>query len=262
MYNTLLTQAIKLERNHRGDIFAAFFVQILLRLIALVPLAAIFTPHKQLACLCPLLWVFLVLPLRFSMADGLNRFVAGEKLFSYRIISFSQYFSKLLKALGQLIKMLLSGALIISAMVYVVDLSTKVDPFTFIRMLQQLGGGKFETGLVVAAAIACALCIPIIMMMGFCCGDRFIFAKGIKPYSGMRRGYFKVGLLSFLLLLPAIACVVGAFFTSMPLFIYTLGRDTSGFKTALYLLIAAILLYVPSLPIRKLLVPIAVNHEA
>lgn len=261
MYKALLSEVFQIKKGRDADFWKGVFLHILVRLAALVPLAALLTPHWQIAFLSPAIFILLVLPLRFSMAEGLMGFVKGEKLFSPAVLSFDNYFSKLVMGFKQALKMLLSGILIIGAAAYVVHLTAVTDPFTFIRMLQQIGGGDFVTGLVVAAGGALLLCVPMLLAEGFFCGDRFFYAAKKAPYKGMSKKYFKVGFLSFLLLLPAIACVIAAFFTAAPPFIQSLTQDTSGFKPAMYMLIGAVVLYIPAFPVRKLLVPVQVKNE-
>jgi|GEM_PF-2914668 len=262
LYKELLSETLKIKKGRDADFWKGVFLHILVRLAALIPLAAIMTPHWEIAFLSPAIFVFFVLPLRFSMAEGLLAFANGEKLFSPRVLSFENYFGKLFMGLRQVLKMLLSGALILGAAVYVIHLTAVTDPFTFIRMLQQIGGGSFEAGLAVAAGVAMLLCVPMLIAEGFFCADRFFYTIKKAPYKGMGKKYFKVGFLSFLLLLPTIACVVAALFTAAPPFIQSLTQDTSGFKPAMYMLVGAVILYIPAFPVRKLLVPAEMKNEA
>jgi hypothetical protein len=262
LYTQLTKEAFQIKKGRALDLWMGFLLQALVRLVALVPLAALFTPYKTLAFLCPALFILLVLPLRISMADALNAFARGEKLFSIRCVSFKNYFGKLFKGLAQLVKLFLAGLLFIGAAVYLLIMLDQVDMFSSFRILYQLGGGSTITGIMVIVGFAALLCLPMLLTMGFLCADRFFYAMKKAPYKGMRKRYFKVGLLSFILLLPSLAFITAAFFTAMPPFIDSLTRDTSGFKPAFFMLVGALLLYLPTLPVRKLLVPVAVKHEA
>ncbi len=76
------------------------FVALLIRVAALIPLAALFvfgtgSPLRWLALLCPVLIVFLVLPLRMSFAQAMVQ-LQGERRFSFdRALSTSDYGEKL-----------------------------------------------------------------------------------------------------------------------------------------------------------------------
>lgn len=105
----------------KGNAFAFYMTLLLyvllafvLRLIALAPLLALFafepgSAWQYLALLCPLLMVFVVLPLRFSFAEALVQ-EADERIFSLKTaFSFSQYGEKWLRGLVHAIQVMLWG---------------------------------------------------------------------------------------------------------------------------------------------------------
>lgn len=80
------------------------FVALLLRLLALAPLACLFvfpagSPLKLLALLCPVLLVLLVLPLRYSFAEAMVR-RGGYRYFSFdTALNLGNYGEKLAESL-------------------------------------------------------------------------------------------------------------------------------------------------------------------
>ena len=76
------------------------FIALMIRVFCLLPLAALFIfeagdPLRWLALLCPVLHIFLVMPLRYSFAEALVQ-ERGSRYFSFdKAFSLSSYFSKL-----------------------------------------------------------------------------------------------------------------------------------------------------------------------
>lgn len=81
-------------------VFLYMFAALLLRITALVPLAALFVFEsgsnlRWLALLCPIMFLFVVIPLRYSFAEALVQ-ERGSRYFSYdKAYGFASYGSKL-----------------------------------------------------------------------------------------------------------------------------------------------------------------------
>lgn len=261
-YKSLLSKAIHIAKTHKSEWVNGFFIAFILRLIAAAPLMALFTPYKEWAMLSPVIFLFGVMPLRFSMAERLNALVAGGRFFDAKLVSFENYFGKLRKGMWQGIKLLVYGIGVIAFFAYLGQLwGDTTDGFKIIRWLIQLGGGSVDTGILVLIGVCLVLCIPVLIGMGVNCADRFVFMLGRKMVKGERKRYFKSGLLNFCLLLPSIACVVAGILVSLLPAINALSTKALNLPLSGALILIAICLYIPTLPIRKLLTPIMVQHN-
>lgn len=91
--------------------FVYMLLALLLRAVMLAPLAFLTTEKLKLcALLCPVLLVFIVLPLRFSFADALVQPSPRSRSFSLKeAFSFSQYGEKLAESLKHAVRVLLWG---------------------------------------------------------------------------------------------------------------------------------------------------------
>lgn len=259
----LISKAFACAKGRWGNLFAGFFVLAVTRLAALSPLAALYIGGEALpvALLCPVLIVFFILPLRFSTAKALNDFVNGGRFFSPELLSFKGYGRKLLMAIWQLIKIAVYAIPVAALCGYTVHHLQTTDFITTLGQLRNLGGST-DAGLMIYFAAFLVLTIPLLIGFGLNCAGRFFFARGqALPGSGERK-YFHSGLISFLILLPALALVAwGVLAAALP-FIQSLTRDRSGFLTARLLLPPAGLWYVATLPLRKLLTPLAIHSYA
>jgi len=97
-------QALKQAKGRYADLLAGSLVQAALRLLALCPLLGLLAPRtsplKYLAALTPLAIVFVIFPLRASMAEAMADFMAGGKFCTKKLVSFDRYAEKLKNALG------------------------------------------------------------------------------------------------------------------------------------------------------------------
>ncbi len=122
------------------------FLALLIRVAALAPLAALFvfeagSPLRWLALLCPVLIVFLVLPLRMSFAQAMVQ-LPGERWFSFdRALSTSDYGEKLGESLLHalhVLKWALPLAGMTAALVY---FYYNTDLISLMQGLSDLGAG-------------------------------------------------------------------------------------------------------------------------
>ena len=249
-------------KGRAKGLYKGFFVLLLVWLAAMVPLAALAAKAKALAWLCPVLVLFFVLPARVSSADALMRFARGGAFITPALISYAQYPKKLTYVLKQIIKIALFAVPLAALAGYVIYLwNGGVDVFTLITRIKNLGG-TIQKGLLVCLLVAVAAFIPVLIGMGLYCADRFYQSGYVKtPPRVPRRTALKSGLLSFCLLFPAIALVIAAIVTAVPRFVETLGQDRSGLGPALFLLAAAVLYYLPTAPIRKLITPVMLMNR-
>lgn len=126
------------------------FVALLLRLLALAPLACLFvfpagSPLKLLALLCPVLLVLLVLPLRYSFAEAMVR-RDGRRYFSFdTALNLGNYGEKLAESLLHAAHVIKWGIPFFAMLIYGYYWYKEVDALTLLSTLTQLGRGWTNT---------------------------------------------------------------------------------------------------------------------
>ncbi len=122
------------------------FMAVLIRLAALLPLAALFvlsagSPWRWLALISPLLLVFVVLPLRFSFAQALVQ-PQGERRFSFdRAFSLSGYGQKLGESLLHALHIAIWGIPLCGMAAFTVYVYYETDLISLMRSLSDMGAG-------------------------------------------------------------------------------------------------------------------------
>ena len=122
------------------------FVALLLRLLALAPLACLFvfpagSPLKLLALLCPVLLVLLVLPLRYSFAEAMVR-RGGYRYFSFdTALNLGNYGEKLAESLLHAAHVIKWGIPFFAMLIYGYYWYKEVDALTLLSTLTRLGRG-------------------------------------------------------------------------------------------------------------------------
>ncbi len=120
------------------------FVALLLRILALLPLAALFafpagSPLKWLALLCPAIAVFLVLPLRFSFAEALTQ-RRRERYFSFdKALGMSRYGEKLAEGLLWALNLIKWSLPLVAMLAGLYLWQANTDAFTLLGSVTQLG---------------------------------------------------------------------------------------------------------------------------
>ena len=126
------------------------FVALLLRLLALAPLACLFvfpagSPLKLLALLCPVLLVLLVLPLSYSFAEAMVR-RDGSRYFSFdTALNLGNYGEKLAESLLHAAHVIKWGIPFFAMLIYGYYWYKEVDALTLLSTLTQLGRGWTNT---------------------------------------------------------------------------------------------------------------------
>lgn len=122
------------------------FVGLLLRLLALAPLACLFvfpagSPLKLLALLCPVLLVLLVLPLRYSFAEAMVR-RDGRRYFSFdTALNLGNYGEKLAESLLHAAHVIKWGIPFFAMLIYGYYWYKEVDALTLLSTLTRAGPG-------------------------------------------------------------------------------------------------------------------------
>jgi len=256
-------QALKQAKGRYADLLAGSLVQAALRLLALCPLLGLLAPRtsplKYLAALTPLAIVFVIFPLRASMAEAMADFMAGGKFCTKKLVSFDRYAEKLKNALGHAGLVLLWALPLMAALGYLAFAFVgggEIDALTALRFVGGIGdlvGGSFMEGIVLMVLALIVLALP--MCYGLCrlssCRHLWALKAPVSVLNGARIRQVGLGLVNTLLLLPLFALaawvgldIVKAFldsfsFPSMTKYVYILAAG-------------AAVLYLPLLPLRKL----------
>lgn len=260
-------QAVKSISKGFSDWMAGMLVSILVRLIAFSPLLTLLfckagDPLRLAVWLTPILYILFVLPLRYSMAEAALQAYQGGTFCTTALVSLKRYGRKLSALISQGIRLLpwalpLSAAVGYGAYLYLGG----VDSLTLMRMLQSLGkslGGEsgFMEGVYLVAAGYSLLFLILLFGMMRNGMFRFVWAEMsganqparqemLRRLRGNRIRQFAIGLIQVVLLIP---------FTAVEGYLCYTGLRT-GFTPllAVGMVIAAVVLYLPLLPIRKIL---------
>ena len=119
-------------------------IALMLRVIAFLPLAALFVFQngwRYLALLCPVLLIFLILPLRFSFAQGLVQ-QKRERNFSFdKALSLSRYGEKLSESVLHALHVLKWALPLLAFFVGVYFWQADTDWMTLLKSIRELGAG-------------------------------------------------------------------------------------------------------------------------
>lgn len=254
-------EALKQAKGRYGDLVAGFVVHIALRLMALCPLMTLLAPAnsglKYLALLTPALWILLVWPLRFSLAEALEEFMAGGKFCNAKLLSLSNYGLKMKNALSHALIVLMWALPLIAALGYLYFAFVgggELDAFTALRHLGSIGsfiGGSFIEGVLLLIVAIILLSLP--MFYGLCrlSANRHLWAAGADGFNGSRVQQLCLGLWNTLMLLPFFVAIAWVGWDIINVFLDTFGLPDM--TQYIYLLAgAAAVLYLPLMPLRKL----------
>ncbi len=204
-----------------GEVLLFLLFQIAVRLIAAVPLIALFTPgYGWIAWLSPLLFVLIVMPARRAAACAYRSLLRGGALFTREMgIGWKPYGRLLWESLKTAFCVLLWSAPLIAAGVWAYSLfraegvQGSTDGLTLIRQVRDFGGGDPVRGAVYLALAVLALILLMTVGCAFHSGARHDKAQPPKQIRFFRhRGRAMLAwLLGMLLFLPfalAVALVI------------------------------------------------------
>lgn len=135
------------------SVLAYMLLALLMRVIAFAPLYFLVANEGALwyaALLCPVLLVFLVLPLRYSFAEALVQ-RAGEQCFSLKTaFSFGHYGEKLAESLLHALNVLKWGVPTAAALGYAYHCYNRVDALTLLKGISAMGKAATDVWCAVA----------------------------------------------------------------------------------------------------------------
>ncbi len=265
-------------KGRYSDWLAGMLALIVVRALALMPLLALIffqkgDPMQYIALLAPVLYIFIVLPLRYSMGEAMSRALNGEAFSTVRLLSFKGYGQKLTAVFLQGLHLLPWALPLVAGLAAGWYLMYGVKDFTdLFRMLKSIGlffgeGYGIMQGIYVVLAFAGLLFLVLLYGMMRNGMIRFVWLPAGGTYKkarqemlhrlkGRRLGQFLVGLFQSLLLLPVLAPAgyMG----------YRLLREFSKYmrinlaqlqepQMLIGIVLVFFLLYLPLLPLRKVL---------
>lgn len=250
-------------RTQFPQLMLTLLLQMILRVMALTPLLFLASEEtKMLALLCIPLYVLIVLPARQNAAACMQDALAGESVFSLRMISVKDYGRKVGRGLAMALLLMLWGSLFIGCTVAAVYIYFgDVDVFTLLKTLMSLGSGSSIKGATVVLEIYAATLLPLLLGVAFHSGTRHAVALGGREMlRGQRWNVVAAWLVGLVVLLPfaAVAAYIGMGYVSgLIAALASLGTGTVSLpplrENLLALLAAAVFLLIPAIPFKQLL---------
>lgn len=266
-FSSVLRESFLIYRKHFRELMMTLLLELVLRLIALVPLLFLAAPQtRPLALISLPLYLFMILPARQNVALCVQRLLSGGSLFTAELISAEGYGKKLKRSLITALKMLLWSAPLILGLALIqivrsID-GNKLDVLTLMRFIKSMGGNNLYRGIGMLAAIYLATLIPVLIGCAFHSGDRHAAALGRPELPKGRRGalirQWFAGLIVFLPFLMAAAFPLAGFIRALSneidAFMTTFEFSFPSVGTALAALGAlTVILILPAIPMRSLI---------
>ena len=202
------TAQVFFEKSGQGIV--CVLVQLALRLMVAAPLLFLVTTEVPYLALLSIPLYLLIIPVaRQNMAEAMQDAISGGELLSAKLISTENYGRKFLRGLKQALLMLLWAALFIAPTVVLLwAYAGRIDAFTLMRVVMDLGGGSFMNGIKLVLVIYAATVLPIVLGCAFHSGARHAYALGDKKLiRGHRGGVMLVWLAGLVALIPFFAVV-------------------------------------------------------
>ena len=164
---------------------------------------------RPLALLCPLMLIFIALPMRQSTAEAMQLFLAGAPMATVAMLPLNGYWKKVARSLrmtGLMLLWLLPFAVMLGLLLYAL---TGMDFLTALGYLSSLGGGDFGQGIIrYVMLMMLMLLFPLFGVM-FHSGTRHACAlNDRKLVKGHRGQLIRLWLSGMLFVLPVAICVV------------------------------------------------------
>lgn len=261
-------------KGRYADWLAGMLVSVVIRLIALSPLMALALtkegdPLRLISLAAPILYLFAVLPLRYSFGETMSRALSGEPFSAGRLLSFQGYGRKLKAVILQGLHLLPWALPIMAAggvTLYFMHYTDGVSLLMFVRSLGKLLGEQsgLKEGVYMLSGFAGLLVLLLLFGMMRNGMVRFLWLKSGGDYKAARRlmlqslkgrrgGQFWAGLFQGALALPALLAEAYLGYR-----MFRLG--TASPKLALLALGVFFALYWLLLPLRKILQAVYIDN--
>ncbi len=258
-------QAWQVYRAQWPEMMVLALVRLAMDLISAAPLLLMIANEtRPFALLCLPLIVLLVLPLRQSAADALQRALNGEKNFAACLAWQRDYQQKLLRGIKQTLLMLLWAAPFLAvtswaAWLYSAEgVQGETDAVTLMLKVSSLGGGDLLRGAAVAVGLYALTLLPLLCGLAFHSGTRHAWALGDRSIlAGHRGGVMRLWLTELVVFVPfllALLLLLAGYMPALVAAFKTFAFDTlpSPKRLALEAFAASLVLLLPLLPLRAL----------
>lgn len=264
--------ACRAWRHMPGDRLRFALVQGVFRLMAFAPLLFLFVPAVRYLALLSLPLMGCLLFIRQNAACAMQTALEGGAMCTPQLLDFTDLRQRSIIVLKQAGLILLWGLPFLAATIFLYAAFTGLtDGFTLILSLRNLGGGKTVRGVGIAALLYLVTLLPLLFGLAFHSWVRHAFVLG-QPLEGEQKliadHRWKVLHAQLTGLITLIPFLLAAFFISrsyLSAVVDAVKNITSGFSlpplnaSLLPVLAAYVVLYLPLMPLRKLLVASAVR---
>lgn len=267
--SSVLRETARVYRANLVQGALCVLLQLVLRLIVAAPLLALAAKEIRWVALASIPLYFLIIPVaRQNMAQAMQTAIGAGPLFSLQLISWENYGLKFRRGLKQALVLLIWAVLFIAATGVVLwAYAGRIDAFTLLRVLMDLGGGSTMEGVKRVLLIYAATLLPIVIGCAFHSGTRHAWALGDKKLlRGHRLGLMKTWFAGLVGLVPFFAVVgvvcagfVSALVSALSNFA-TGGLELPSIGTNVYIILAAfVLLFLPMLAFKQLMTAVHVH---
>lgn len=205
-----MLESISRFKSSKGDLLRAQGMTLAVWAACLCPLLFLTcAPLKMLSLLCPLLLIFVALPMRQSTAEAMQAFLSGAPLATVAMLPLKDYWKKLARSLriaGLMLLWTLPFLAVVGGMIW---LESSTDAMTLLNSLSKMGGGDVAQGIIrCVVGLLLMLLFPLFGLM-FHSGTRHADALGnrklLKGHHGQVVALWLSGLL---FVLPVVICLI------------------------------------------------------
>ena len=192
-----MLESISRFKSSKGDLLRAQGMTMAVWAACLCPLLFLLNVSlRPLALLCPLMLIFIALPMRQSTAEAMQLFLSGAPMATVAMLPLNGYWKKVARSLRMTGLWLLPFAIMLGLLLYAL---TGMDFLTALGYLSSLGGGDFGQGIIrYVMLMMLMLLFPLFGVM-FHSGTRHACAlndrKLVKGHRGQLIGLWLSGLL-------------------------------------------------------------------
>lgn len=144
-----MLESISRFKSSKGDLLRAQGMTMAVWAACLCPLLFLLNVSlRPLALLCPLMLIFIALPMRQSTAEAMQLFLSGAPMATVAMLPLNGYWKKVARSLrmtGLMLLWLLPFAIMLGLLLYAL---TGMDFLTALGYLSSLGGGDFGQGII------------------------------------------------------------------------------------------------------------------
>ena len=258
------SRAFRLGWQNKGDLFRFLIVEGCLMLIGLVPLMLLPEPEfgglVWLAYPIMLMWLAIA---RMNAAAVMQDALAGGRVFSHRLMTFSDWRSQVKCGIKRLLLVLIWIIPLFAGLGYAFRLyigEDNTDGFKVLQMVQDFGKGDVMTGVWQLFWILIGLIFIVLIGFGFHSGVRHALALGDRKMVNGHHGKIVLGwVCSLVVLAPMWAALAYVIIKLIPVLNNISGVvggtvEIPKARTLALVLAAGVVLTLPLFPVRSLII--------